>query len=243
MNRKTFALLISLVLLLSACGGAGQEAPLPPASFHPHIVSYSASVRVPSGKAATVSASCKPGEQMLGGGFGSSDLFESAASIISSYPSAASTWTVTGVAASFFNAEVEVYCLQSNLPLQVSIVHATAPNVACPQNTVLLSEGMRSLSSDVYSPVGRRSYALCAARHATLGQRPTTAFNPHSSLHSYNPGAGAVTCPTGQVAVGGEYQGDSILGSAAGSSFTGWSVLASGDADVTITALCVIFMS
>jgi hypothetical protein len=195
---------------------------------------------------------------MLGGGFRSSDLFEYAATIEASYPSSATTWTVMGFApASFFDLEAQVYCFQTKVPLGIHIVRATSipvAKVACPLGTVLLSEGFQgSQSIGVSRPqsnkwmstsagASEQVHALCATSHVLHGQVVSAVFNPHSSSHSYGPGGGEVVCPAGQVATSGRYEGeDTILGSyTMGSAFTGWFVAAGGDADMTVSAVCVV---
>lgn len=258
-----------LIMLVSACRATSQpmseatvfRQPLTTAAASPHvqIATHVATARVQTGKVMPVSVSCRPGEQLLGGGFSSSNLFEYAAAIEASYPSSATTWTVTAAApSSYFTVEVQAYCLPATLPLGIQIVRAsgtTVGRIACPQGTVLLSGGARSsapIGVDVSYPLGNgwmsapvnasslQVYALCAAHHVVRGQLVTSVFNAHSSSHSYAPEGGSVTCPAGQVTTGGGFEGqDLIVGSAATSSaFAGWSVAAGGDADVTITAVC-----
>lgn len=259
MRWKTrIVMLGSLVVLFSACGVTPQPVTTASASPHLQIATYSAKARVRPGKVTPVSVSCKPGEQMLGGGFRSSDLFEYAAYIEASYPSSATTWTVTGSApASYFDVEADVYCLPAMVSLGIQIVRATgidAVRVACPQETVLLSGGFQSSQPiGVSHPqsngwtsasVGARIqvYALCAASHVLRGQVVTSVFNAHSSSHVFAPSSSGVVCPAGQVTTGGGFEGeDLIVGSETiGSAFAGWSVTAGGDADVTIFAVCVV---
>jgi hypothetical protein len=136
-----------LVVLFSGCGVASQPVATATASPHLQIATYSATARVQTGKVTAVSVSCKPGEQMLGGGFRSSDLFEYAAFIDASYPSSATTWTVTAAPAPSFSVEADVYCFPAMVPSGIQIVRATgspAGRVACPQSTVLLSGGYQS---------------------------------------------------------------------------------------------------
>ena len=259
MRWKTIITMLgSLIVLFSACGGTPQSVPTAFTSAHLRIATYSATAKVQTGKVMSVSVACKPGEQMLGGGFRSSDLFEYAATIEASYPSSATTWTVTGSApASFFSVEAQVYCFQAKVPLGIYIVRATSipvAKVACPLGTVLLSEGFQgSQSIGVSRPQSNtwmsasagasdQVYALCAASHVLRGQVVTAVFNPHSSSHGDGPGGGKVVCPAGQVATSGRYEGgDTILGSyTTGSAFAGWFVVAGGDADMTISAVCVV---
>jgi hypothetical protein len=202
---------------------------------------------------------------MLGGGFGAGDLFEYAAYIEASYPSGAATWTVTGAApASFFDLEAEVYCLRETTPVGLHVVHtmgSPAATAACPQDTVLLGGGFQgaqpidvsrpqgngwlSATSGATSDTGIQTYSLCSARHVLPGRVVSAPLNAHSSSRGYAPGGGDAACPTGQFAVGGGFAGgDLIVGSQAlGPSFAGWAVAAGGDADVTISAVCVLLQS
>jgi hypothetical protein len=250
-------LLLALVVVCSACGApphAGATTPVTPKR-------YSTTARVERGVRKTVSVSCRPGEQMVGGGIGTSALFEFAAYIEASYPSGARTWSVTGSApASYFNLEAEVYCVPAVISFGVRTVHASgAPvaEVACPQNTVLLGGGFQgsqpiaesrpqgngwmSASSGGNSDTSVQTYALCAARHAVQGQVVTVTFNAHSSTHGYAPGGADAVCPDSQIAVGGGFAGgDLIVASQThGAIFDGWSVTAGGDTDVTVSAVCV----
>jgi hypothetical protein len=250
---KGSILLVALLLLCSACGTAAPSG-ASAAPLGPQLRSYSASVRVQVGQPTSVSASCKSGEQMIGGGFAASDLFEYAAYIEASYPSSASTWTVTGAApASYFDLAAEVYCVSAPVSLGMQIVRgagASGGRVACPRGTRLLSGGFRgsqpvavsypqengwsSASSD-------QVYALCAGQHVTAGPVVTSVFYLHSSETGYQPGGGSTNCPAGQFAAGGGFasQGALILSSAlSGPHLAGWSVVAGGDADVTVYALC-----
>jgi hypothetical protein len=257
MRWKTIIFILGgLVVLFSACGATPQPVTTAAASPHLQIATYLARARVQTGKVTPVSVSCKPGEQMLGGGFRSSDLFEYDAYIEASYPSSATTWTVTASAPnSYFDVEADVYCLPATVPLGIQIVRATGTTVGrvvCPQGTVLLSGGSQSsqpigvshpqsngwMSASVSASI--QVYALCASSHVLRGQVVTSVFNAHSSSHSYVPGSGGVACPAGQVATGGGFEGeDLIVGSyTTGSAFAGWSVAAGGDADVTISAVC-----
>lgn len=258
MRWKTIiVMLASLVVLFSACGVTPQKVPTASVSPHLQIATYSAKARVQPGQVTAVSVSCKPGEQMLGGGFNSSDLFEYAAYIEASYPASATTWTVTGSApASFFDVEADVYCFPARLPLGIQIVQATgtdAVRVACPQETALLSGGFQSSQPiGVSHPLSNgwtsasvsariQVYALCAANHVLRGQGVTSIFNPHSSSRGFAPSRRGVVCAVGQVATGGGFEGeDLIVGSETnGLAFAGWSVAAGGDADVAISAVCV----
>jgi hypothetical protein len=148
------------------------------------------------------------------------------------------------------------YCIPTSEPFSIQIVQANgAPSAiaACPQTWLLLSGGERSAEPmGVSRPLGTgwlgatdetsvSVYALCASRGGLRSQVVTAAFNAHSSSHSYAPGGGSVSCPSGLIATSGGFTagGDLVVASqATGSSLTGWSVIAGGDADVTIAAVC-----
>lgn len=250
-DRLKGSILLVTLLLLSACSTAAPSGTTA-APLDPQLRSYSASVRVQVGQPTSVSASCKSGEQMIGGGFAASDLFEYAAYIEASYPSSASTWTVTGAApASYFDLAAQVYCVSAPVSLGMQIVWgASGGRVACPRGTRLLSGGFQGaqpvassypLENGWSSASSDQVYALCAGQHVTTGPVVTSVFQIHSSETSYQPGGRNAHCPTGQFAAGGGFdsQGALILSSAlSGPHFAGWSVVAGGDADVTVYALC-----
>jgi hypothetical protein len=246
----------SLLVLFSACKGTLQGGRASSVPTLLPIAIYTAAARIQPGTVTPLSVSCRSGEQMLGGGFASFNLFEYAASIEASYPSSATTWTVLGAApASFFDLEIDVYCSSAPLSFDLHIVHATGTptsSVTCPQKTVVLSGGFSSSQPAGASrpqhngwmsaspAASTRAYALCAASQLVRSHVVTTVFNAHSSSHSQAPDGSMVLCPGGQVAIGGGFEGEDLIpGSKTnGSSFAGWSVTAGGDADVTIFGLC-----
>jgi hypothetical protein len=265
MRRVSCVTVLTLWVLVlgSACGAnSGARSTVPTVTVHPQLLTYVASGRVDPGTPRSVSVSCRPGEQMLGGGFGTGDLFEYAAYIEASYPSGAATWTVTGAApASYFYMEAEVYCLPVTIPIGLHVVQvagAPAATAACLPYTVLLGGGFQasqpvsvsrpqgngwlSAASDAPSGASVHVYALCAARSVLAGRVISAHFNAHSSVRDYAPDSADVACSRGQIAVGGGFtSGDLMVGSQAlGLPFAGWSVAAGGDADVTIFAVCVI---
>jgi hypothetical protein len=253
---------LGVLAVCSACGTSARVVTSGTTTSSLALATYTSTVRVQPGAPASVSVSCHAGEQMQGGGFQASNLFEYAAYIEASYPSDSTTWTVTGAApASFYDLEAEVYCASATRPVGMQIVHAsgaTEATAACPQNTVLLSggfqtaqpisasqplsNGWRSAAAASPSGAGIQAYALCAARHVQRGSVASATFNAHSTSRGDTPGSGEVTCPAGQVAAGGGFAGgDLILGSqTTGPSFAGWSIAAGGDADVTVSAVCVV---
>ncbi len=262
-ERSLVALLMmGLIVLCSACGSTTQSVTTTsgasPSSLHLPLAIYSASARVQPGTPALVSASCHPGEQMLGGGFAASDLFEYAAYIEASYPSDAMTWITTGSApASFYDLEAEVYCAPATTPLGIQIIHTSGASATCPQGTVLLGGGFQGSEpigvsslqgngwSSTTSDASTQVYALCAAHHVAPGRVVTATFNPHSTTHNYAPSGADAACPEGQIAVGGSFEGGGLIveSHTRGPSFTGWSVAAGGDADVTISAECILLQA
>lgn len=265
MNRKRLkggVLLLALSMLFSACGAAspskttaGSPTKTAAAPLDPQIVTYSASARIQVGRPIAVSASCKSGEQMIGGGFAASNLFEYAAYIEASYPSDANTWTVTATApASYFDLAAEVYCASTPISLGIQIVKGAGGAgglVGCPEGTRLLSGGFQGSAPVTASyPVENgwstglndQVYALCARQHVTAGWVVSSLFHVHSSAAGYQPSGASVSCPAGQFAAGGGFasQGALIVSSVGGGGppLSGWSVSAGGDSDVTVYALC-----
>lgn len=262
-SQKTCSFILAVVaLLLSACGVASQPSSKAATAPRPQIVSYSAQAFVQSNQnthQVSASASCKQGEQMLGGGFATSDVFEYDAFIEANYPSNATTWTVTGGSSPSFQLEVYVYCLKAADPLGIQIVQSGGTpggQIACPKGTTILSGGFQgSQPAQASYPLGNgwygasvdsttRIYALCAAQPIMSGSVVTAAFNAQSSSHQYQSGSASVDCPTGQVATSGGFasHGDLILASSTnGQAFSDWFVAAGGDAEVTISAVCWAF--
>jgi Cellulose binding domain len=251
-----------------ACGGSNTPTPTntpvptvtntpvpPPPGSHIVVYTASGSAQAPL----TVSASCQPGEQMLGGGFISSNVFEYDAYISASYPSSPSTWTVSGNSSSSFILKGYVYCLQSNTSLGVQIIQGSG-NIACPSGTTIVSGGFKVLTSNYpigfsrpngngwatgsYTSDSVQGYALCAVTSkVSLVSTASLTFNVHSSLHVYSPGSAVVTCPTGSVTVGGGFDSSQDLmltSNTDGTSFSTWNLTAGGDNDVTGYAVCIL---
>jgi hypothetical protein len=260
-RSRVATLMLGVVALCSACGATPRAVTTTSSAANLQIVLYSATARVQPGTPISVSTSCRSGEQLLGGGFGTSDLFEYAAYIDASYPSNARTWTVTASApASYFELEADVYCVRATSAVGLHIALASGvpmATAACPRDMVLLGGGFQSSEPiGVSRPHGNgwlaetwdasiHVYAVCATGHVQRGQLASAAFNAHSSSNGYVPSGGEVACPTGQIAVGGGFAGgDLIIGSQTrGASFAGWSVTAGGDADVTVFADCVVMQA
>ncbi len=254
--------LLLVLAFASGCGSVRSSATVTPDPVHGNAIPQSIIVRTASAQVSyqaantQVSASCRAGEQLIGGGFSASDTFEYDAKIVASYPANATTWTVAA-ASSAFSLSAEAYCLPTDTTLGLVTSHApTTPSgsITCPSGTVLLSGGFQG--DNVFSasrPDGNGWYAttmglagtvydLCASQHVSAGGIVTASFNPHSSAHSYYPAGDSVICPAGQTATAGGFSGgDLILTSVSGGSpFKEWSVAAGGDGDLTLYARCAI---
>jgi len=197
----------------------------------------------------TVSVSCPPDEQMLGGGFAASDVFEYDAHITASYPANPQTWTVEGNASSSFWLSAYAYCWRSPSLVGIQIAQG-GHEVVCPAHTSVIGGGFQGLdrSHNVSFPSGNgwrsgatRTYALCATNTFSPAKIATIVFNVQSSSHGYMPGGANVTCPMGSVALSGGFNsgGDEILASTVGATFSTWTILAGGEGDVTGYGLCV----
>jgi hypothetical protein len=109
----------------------------------------------------TVSASCQSGEQVLAGGHAAVDVFESDYTLLSSYPSAADTWTVSADSGSSYELQTFVYCLSSTPSLGIQRLQASA----CPVGTARLGAGFQGAISSTGSAA--TPYVLCASHGVT----------------------------------------------------------------------------
>jgi hypothetical protein len=180
-------------------------------------------------------------------------VFENAAWVTASYPSTATTWTVSGYSISTFQLSAEVYCAPASIPLGTLVVPGTG-TVACPGGTVLLGGGFQGGAAfshpqgNAWASDASQVYALCAAQHVHAGTVATSHIKIPPSPLNTDPGqrgGGSATCPAGQVATGGGFAGGSVFGSGAdpsGASLSGWSISVSAGADVTVYAVCQVFV-
>lgn len=256
-SQKINACMLGCILVLLAACSARPSSPV--ASANPlqlPITIHSADAWATHDQKyqVSVSASCLPGEQMLGGGFGASDVFEYAAFISASYPSSANTWTVSGSSISTFQLSAEVYCAPASTSLGIQRAQSASSGagyVACPQGTVLLGGGFQGGQRvSIARPQGNgwegnseQVYVLCAAQHVGGGGTVAmVSFKVQSSSTGYQPGGGDVRCPAGQVATGGGFAGGSaILASRLETTDahpSGWAVTAGGDSEEMVYAVC-----
>jgi hypothetical protein len=237
--------LCALLAIVVAAAGCGSQLRPVKTSSPPQangavarITVVGASVQVKSDAPTTrVSVSCPSGSQMIGGGFEATDVFEYDALVMASYPdphdSSLRTWTAIAGPSSTFSLSVEAYCLNHGPALQISLHTLSGGQAAvCPGASALLGSGFN----------GETSYVLCAGQHASVSSGTPVTFNPHSSSHSYYPGAVTLTCPSNTLALSGDIiaGGDTMLAShSAGQPFTHWIMVLGGDYDVTASATCV----
>ncbi|HKB46747.1 MAG TPA: hypothetical protein VKC57_03560, partial [Ktedonobacterales bacterium] len=247
-------------LMMGGCGtvvtrrGSGTT---PDAHLAAKIVAYSTSSdSVPNAprQPLTISATCPAGEQMIGGGFAATDVFEYAAFITASYPSGPASWTVVGSSISRFTLGVTIYCLRAGFSLGVRVAQggvdgASQGYAACPTGTALVSGGFRSTApvdtsmprdngwAIASSDTTTRAYALCAAGHVRAAAPARVSFTLHATTNGFQPEAFHVACPVGQVVGGGFSSPFLALSSTANASdFSGWSLVAGGDGDGMLMA-------
>jgi len=252
-----FGLMVSTFLLFSGSPGHARAAS---ATIVTHQVVGSQVIQI--GQTGSLSASCASGEQLLSGGF-YVYAFEQAAFGVSSYPSAADTWTVSvdNTGPSSDELTVYVYCLQADYSLGTTIIQAANPGTglvtaSCPAGSTLIGGGHAGTKSVVTTsaPNGNgwqtddgTAYALCATQNViTTSLASATFTTPTNSTAS----GATSTCPSEQYASGGGFSGPmtnstpvyiSSAGSGGGNTSTGWGV-AAGDGGsqntITVWAIC-----
>lgn len=243
----------ALAFILLACAQPGHaEAPVTPAPQAPTEVTQAQGISLPHGwtlmtytaaipyaypqKAAElkVSAGCQPGERMVGAGYAATDVFEYNANIFTSYPTDDHTWVASG--GSQAGIELDVYCLHGdNLPTVV-IASATSGAVACPADSVLLSEGFGQQAPGATMST---TSALCATSGVEAGATPTAPVTFDSNHNGYMSVSAYVKCPAGQVAFGGGSTGVDNFASGASADFTSWGITGGGGGKGAVYADCV----
>ncbi len=144
--------LLAATLLTVGCGTSSSAGHLPGAAA---ITARTATVSSPIGSDhhLSVSALCRPGEQMLAGGYEIEDVFESDYTLLASYPATVDTWTVRADSGSTFQLEAIAYCLSPYPSLGIHVVQGGR----CPTGAVELSRG--TYSSEPYSVTTQ--YVVC----------------------------------------------------------------------------------
>ncbi len=145
----------TLLFVALTCSGCGASSTSGGAGSPVVITTRTAMTSSPAGgdHHLTVSASCQPGEQLVAGGYAAVGVFESDYTLLATYPSAATTWTVRANSGSSYQLQAIVYCLASYPSLGIQIHQASV----CPAGTVRLSMGFQ----------GAISYVVCSAHGAT----------------------------------------------------------------------------
>jgi len=161
------ALLVPLlVIVLTAAAGCGLSSTSGSSPRSAVIVTHmSAMASSPIGSVhhLNVSVSCHPDEQMLAGGYVAEDVFESDYSVLTSYPSSATTWTVSVDSGSTFQLQALVYCLSSYPSLGIQILWADT----CPPGEVQTAMGFQR--ANAYGPSATSTgtpYVLCSFHYA-----------------------------------------------------------------------------
>lgn len=253
-------ILFALALLLGGCGGSAS----PPASQQSStatrspvhatfklVKQQSQTIMAPANQPATATATCTSGEQLVSGGY-YANVFE-AVSVQASYPSGSNAWTVIASSpASFIELNAYAFCLQTNLPIQVTVAHATGSgtiSATCPAGMVLTGGGWQQASNPVPSSNGWQVddaesgevYALCAS-NTYLSAAP--AVSKTLTLPAgYGDGAGdAARCAAGQIASGGGFSGGTDIFNE-GTDGSSWSIAGYSNSPsaqtVVIWAVCV----
>ncbi|HKT38383.1 MAG TPA: hypothetical protein VJR48_08415, partial [Ktedonobacterales bacterium] len=109
----------------------------------------------------SVSASCRPGEQLLAGGYAAVAVFESDYSLLSFYPAADNTWTVSANSGSSYQLQAFAYCLVASPSLGIRALRAAT----CPEGMARLASGIGGANPD--SGNAGTPYVLCAAHGVT----------------------------------------------------------------------------
>jgi hypothetical protein len=222
---------IASVLVMSACALATQtsSAPWSPASVTSAITVRSASAQVASGAKSyqlAVMASCHADEQLLGGGFDASNVFEYALFQHASYP-ANNAWTVKRDSISHYDLDVYAYCLRGQPSLGTKIV----AGADCPAANTALSHGKQEGGQ----------VTLCAAQHIASVTRVATPITLHAAANGYLAQSARAECPAGTVALDGGSTIGMALASRATTGLSGWEATAGGDGAGEIYANCFTF--
>lgn len=223
--------LVAIVALLDGCGSGASGGTWASAA---RIHVYTASVHVPSNKpGVTATASCHPGEQMVGGGYAATDIFEYDASVAASYPSSGDSWTAVSGSSAFYTLTAEVYCLPGQPNIGAGVTLDEQGSGHCASGGVALSLGFN----------GAARYVICATKHVRAAPTVHSTFNPMSSSHSYEAAQTSLTCPAGQAATGGWVAGPemALASHSAGAPYATWTFTLGGDGDIALSVICVTF--
>lgn len=189
----------------------------------------SSAVTVASNSTGQASASCANGQPMLGGGFisrfttgGGND----GTPPVDSYPSSGGTWSVSvETLASSVQLTAVAACLQANFSVSTQVAQASngGPDttIACPASSVLTGGGFRSgggtnvasqpngngwkVSTGI--PFGGSATPTAYAVCASSGLKAATTQSQSKTVTNGTITSNGATCPSGQLPVGGGYNG------------------------------------
>lgn len=167
LHAATFGLsTVALLALLAACVQAAPTQAPQAGEATPRVagvITRMASADSPAGvdHHLSVSVSCRPGEQLLVGGYAAVAVFESDYTLLSSYPAADNTWTVSANSGSSYQLQAFAYCLAAYPSLGIRALKAAT----CPEGMAHLASGVRDANPD--SGSAGTSYVLCAAHGVT----------------------------------------------------------------------------
>jgi hypothetical protein len=214
---------------LPAQAPRASSAPWAPGSVASAITVRSASAQVAAGAQSyqlTVTASCRADEQLVGGGFEASNVFEYALFLHASYPSG-NTWTVKTDSISHYELDVSAYCLPGEPPLGTKVVSGAD----CPAGNIPLSHGKRDDGA----------VTLCAGRHIASLTRVTAPIALNATTNGYHAQSAQANCPSGAVALDGGATVGMALASKATDGFVGWEAIAGGNGSGEVYANCFTF--
>jgi len=232
-SRMRLAILcITVTVFMSACVLTTPAAVRPtwaPESVASAITTRSAEAQVASGSQSyklTVTASFHADEQLVGGGFDASSVFEYALVQSNSYP-ANNGWTVKGDSISHYVLDAYAYCLRGEPSLGTHIVSGET----CPAGNIALSHGTAD----------QGIVTLCAARHVTSMSRATAPITLSYRENGYLSQSAHAVCPAGTIALNGDTTVGVTLASTATDAFAGWEIIAGGEGSGEVYANCFTF--
>jgi hypothetical protein len=218
------------IVFMSACALSTPAAEHPtwtPGSVAEAITTRSASAQVASGASSyqlTVTASCHADEQLIGGGFEATNVFEYALFLRASYP-AHNAWTVKTDSISHYELDVFAYCLRGEPSLGTQIVSDNeCPAGATPLNGGKTEDGV---------------ITLCAARHVASVTHALAYVSLNSAFNEYQTQRATMNCPAGTLALDGFAPIGTTLASKATSGFRAWEMILGGSGAGDVYANCV----
>jgi hypothetical protein len=173
-----------------------------------------------------VTASCHADEQLIGGGYDASNIFEYALFLRASYPHD-NAWTVKTDSISHYDLEVFAYCLRGEPSLGAQIVAGNA----CPAGALPLSHGKTE----------EGVVTLCAAQHVASVTHALTYVTLTSAFNGYQTQRATVNCPLGTLALDGFAPIGATLASKATPGFMAWEMMLGGNGAGDVYADCVTF--